>query len=107
MFFHNERSYSKTFPMKLFFRCQTPAGSGGTTPLVDTHRVYKNIPGDVRSEFEREGWMFVRNFNAGFVLDNVLTAHGRDTYSGSRKILFAMAEPVERDRARELAALAH
>ncbi|HEV2962265.1 MAG TPA: TauD/TfdA family dioxygenase [Candidatus Angelobacter sp.] len=230
IFPHNEHSYSKTFPMKLFFCCQTPAGSGGTTPLVDTRRVYKSIPDEVRSEFERKGWMFVRNFNTGFglswqtvfqttdqavveeycrasniewewlsgdrlrtrqirpsvvqhpatgervwfnhatffhattlkpsllkilrssfaedempnntffgdgstipdavveklrhayltervsfpwekgdliVLDNILTAHGRDTYSGPRKILFAMAEPVERDLVRELAALAH
>lgn len=230
IFPHNEHSYSKRFPMKLFFCCQTPAASGGMTPLFDTRRVYKNIPGDVRSEFERKGWMFVRNFNTGFglswqtvfqttdravveeycrsaniewewldgdrlrtrqvrpsmiqhpatgecvwfnhatffhvttlkpsllkilrssftedqmpnntffgdgstipdavveklrqvylservsfpwekgdliVLDNVLTAHARDTYSGERKILFAMAEPVERDLAQELAALAH
>jgi alpha-ketoglutarate-dependent taurine dioxygenase len=230
IFPHNEHSYSQIFPMKLFFCCQTPAASGGTTPLIDTRRVYKNIPDDVRSEFERKGWMFVRNFNTGFglswqtvfqttdqavveeycrsaniewewlggdrlrtsqvrpamiqhpatgervwfnhatffhvttlkpsllkilrssftedqmpnntffgdgssipdtvveklrhsylservsfpwekgdliVLDNVLTAHGRDTYSGPRKILFAMAEPVERDLTRELAALAH
>lgn len=229
IFPHNEHSYSKTFPMKLFFCCQTPAAGGGMTPLMDTRRVYKKIPEDIRSEFERKGWMFVRNFNTGFglpwqtvfqttehavveeycrsaniewewldgdqlrtrqvrpatvqhpatgervwfnhatffhvttlkpslvevlrssfaegqmpnntffgdgsaipdeaveklrqaylservsfpwekgdliVLDNVLTAHGRDTYSGPRKILFAMAEPVERDLARELAALA-
>src|ERR1700739_2639683 len=51
IFAHNEHSYSKTFPMKLFFCCQTPAASGGTTPLIDTRRVYKNIPEDVRSEF--------------------------------------------------------
>jgi alpha-ketoglutarate-dependent taurine dioxygenase len=230
IFPHNEHSYSKRFPMKLFFSCQIPAASGGMTPLIDTRRVCKKIPDDVRSEFERKGWMFVRNFNTGFglswqtvfqttdravveeycrsaniqwewlgedrlrtsqvrpsmiqhpatgepiwfnhatffhvttlkpsllkvlrssfaedqmpnntffgdgsaipdavaeklrhaylservsfpwekgdliVLDNVLTAHGRDTYSGPRKILFAMAEPVERDLARELAALAH
>lgn len=230
IFPHNEHSYSKRFPMKLFFCCQTPAANGGTTPLIDTRRVYKKIPDDVRSEFERKGWMFVRNFNTGFglswqtvfqttdqaeveeycrsaniewewlggdrlrtrqvrpsviqhpatgecvwfnhatffhvttlkpsllkilrssftedqmpnntffgdgstipddvveklrhaylservsfpwekgdliVLDNVLTAHGRDAYSGPRKILFAMAEMVERDLARELAALAH
>jgi alpha-ketoglutarate-dependent taurine dioxygenase len=228
IFPHNEHSYSKIFPAKLFFCCDTPATAGGATPLADTRRVYEGIPVEIRSEFERKGWMFVRNFNTGFglpwqtvfqtedpavveeycrsadiqwewrggnglrtrqlrpvmvqhpaigeriwfnhltffhvsslkpslvkmlrssfaedempnntffgdgsaipdavaerlrhaylnarvsfqwekgdliVLDNILTAHARDSYSGPRKILFAMAEPVERDLKRELAEL--
>jgi hypothetical protein len=30
------------------------------------------------------------------VLDNMLTAHGRSSYLGERKVLFAMSEPFER-----------
>jgi alpha-ketoglutarate-dependent taurine dioxygenase len=228
IFPHNEHSYSKTFPVKLFFCCDTPALTGGSTPLADTRRAYQRIPAEIRAEFERKGWMFVRNFNTGcglpwqtvfqtkdrsvvedycrsaniewewrsgdqlrtrqvrpaivqhpatgervwfnhltffhvstlkpslvkmlrasfaedempnntffgegspipddaaeqlrrayldekvsfswqkgdlIVLDNILTAHARDSYTGPRKILFAMAEPFERDLARELAEL--
>lgn len=230
IFPHNEHSYSKTFPVKIFFCCDTPAITGGATPLADTRRVYKRIPAEIRAEFERKGWMFVRNFNTGLglpwqtvfqtednsvveeycrsaniewewrsgdqlrtrqvrptvvqhpitgehiwfnhltffhvstlkpslvkmlrasfaedempnntffgdgspipddvaehlrrayldervsfswekgdlvVLDNVLTAHARNSYTGLRKILFAMAEPFERDLARELSELGH
>ena len=68
IFPHNEHSYSHTFPLKLFFWCDVPAQQGGETPLGDTRRVYRRIPGRVRERFAEKGWMFVRNFNTGFGL---------------------------------------
>src|SRR5260221_13565900 len=33
IFLHNEHSYSRTFPIKLFFCCLVPAQQGGETPI--------------------------------------------------------------------------
>ncbi|MEE8525489.1 MAG: TauD/TfdA family dioxygenase, partial [Thermoanaerobaculia bacterium] len=37
---HNENCYASSFPMKLFFCCQTAARNGGETPLADCRQVY-------------------------------------------------------------------
>lgn len=69
IFPHNEHSYSRTFPLKLFFGCVTPAQAGGETPIGDTRKVLDRIEPEVRRRFEREGWMYVRNFHPGLGLD--------------------------------------
>lgn len=68
IFLHNENSYQKVFPLKIFFFCVTPPGSGGETPIADCRRVYERIDPQVRERFLREGWMYVRNFGDGFGL---------------------------------------
>lgn len=68
IFPHNEHSYARRFPLKLFFSCITPAESGGETPIGDTRRIYRRIDPDVRRRFEERGWMYVRNFHPGFGL---------------------------------------
>jgi alpha-ketoglutarate-dependent taurine dioxygenase len=65
---HNEHSYSLTFPSALAFWCDTPADTGGETPLGDTRRVFARIDPAVREKFERLGWMYVRNFDGMFGL---------------------------------------
>jgi len=59
---HNEMSYTRCWPAKVFFACVTPAASGGETPLADSRRVYDAIPASVRGRFEARGVMYVRNF---------------------------------------------
>jgi alpha-ketoglutarate-dependent taurine dioxygenase len=68
IFLHNENSYASTWPLKVFFYCQTPAGQGGETPIADTRRVLKRIDAATRERFIRKGWMLVRNFGDGFGL---------------------------------------
>lgn len=68
IFLHNEHSYSRTFPLKLFFCCLVRAEKGGETPLADTRKVYQRIPPDIRERFIEKKWMYVRNFNDGFGL---------------------------------------
>jgi alpha-ketoglutarate-dependent taurine dioxygenase len=65
---HNELSYVLTWPMKILFYCVTPALKGGETPIADVRRVYQNIPRHIRSRFEENGWMLVRNFGDGLGL---------------------------------------
>ncbi len=69
IFLHNENSYQQTWPMKIFFFCETEPEVGGATPLADVRKVHDRIDPEVREEFRRKGWMYVRNFGDGFGLD--------------------------------------
>jgi alpha-ketoglutarate-dependent taurine dioxygenase len=68
IFPHNEHSYARRFPLKLFFACITPPETGGETPIGDTRRILARIHPQVRRRFEEKGWMYVRNFHPGFGL---------------------------------------
>jgi len=68
IFPHNEHSYSRTFPLKLYFCCITPAAEGGETPIADTRRILARLSTPVRQKFSEKGWMYVRNFGEGFGL---------------------------------------
>jgi alpha-ketoglutarate-dependent taurine dioxygenase len=68
IFPHNEHSYARRFPLKLFFSCILPAEAGGETPVGDTRRIFQRIDPEVRRRFTEKGWMYVRNFHPGFGL---------------------------------------
>jgi alpha-ketoglutarate-dependent taurine dioxygenase len=68
IFPHNEHSYSRTFPLKLFFCCVTPARQGGYTPLADTRKILARLSPQLRDRFIEKKWMLVRNYGAGFGL---------------------------------------
>jgi len=68
IFPHNEHSYTLTWPMKLYFYCQTPADSGGETPLADCRKVFARITPQTRERFIKKRWMLVRNYGDGFGL---------------------------------------
>lgn len=68
IFLHNEHSYARRFPLKLFFCCMQPSEEGGQTPIADTRRVLERVPAGVRAKFAEHGWMYVRNFGDGFGL---------------------------------------
>lgn len=65
---HNELSYTRTWPMLIWFFCVTPAEQGGETPLADMRKVLQRISATTREQFERRGWMLARNFVPGFGL---------------------------------------
>lgn len=69
IFLHNENSYQQRWPLKIFFFCQKAAARGGETPIADCRNVLKRIAPRVRERFEKQGWMYVRNFGDGFGLD--------------------------------------
>lgn len=66
---HNELSTAETFPMKVFFYCETPPAEGGETPIADVRNVYERIDPTIRNEFETKGWSLIRNYGDGFGLD--------------------------------------
>jgi len=68
IFLHNENSYQRSFPRKIFFFCLNPAQTGGETPIADCRKVFQRISPKVRERFMEKGWMYVRNLGDGFGL---------------------------------------
>ena len=66
---HNEQSYTRPWPMKLWFYCELAAQSGGETPIADSRRVYARVPARIRERFERDGLLYVRNYGNGLDVD--------------------------------------
>jgi alpha-ketoglutarate-dependent taurine dioxygenase len=62
---HNEHSYSRSWPMRLFFYAELPSAEGGMTPIADSARVYEAIPAAMREKFAAKKVMYVRNYGEG------------------------------------------
>lgn len=84
IFLHNEHSYSLTFPLRIYFFCDTPALAGGETPIADTRKVVKRIDPRVVQRFVERKWMYVRNFGDGFGLSwqTVFQTHDKSAVEG-------------------------
>ena len=76
---HNEMSYSRSWPMNLWFYAVTVAPEGGETPIADSRKVLARIPAAVREAFERRRVMYVRNYGPGMDLpwQDVFQTSGR------------------------------
>lgn len=59
---HNEKAYTREWPMKIWFHCVQQPVSGGETPIADSRAIYRDIPKDIRDKFA-EGLLYVRNYN--------------------------------------------
>lgn len=62
---HNELSYSKKWPRRLFFGCIVAPQEKGETPIADSRVILKSIDPDVVEEFTRKGVKYVRNLQGG------------------------------------------
>lgn len=60
---HNENSYARTWPLYIGFLCRKKARHGGNTPVSDSRLAYREIPAEIRDEFERKKVMYVRNYS--------------------------------------------
>lgn len=65
---HNEGTYWRKWPRKLFFYCGSPAATGGQTPIADVSKVLRTISPGILEEFDRRHVMYVRNYNSGLGL---------------------------------------
>jgi alpha-ketoglutarate-dependent taurine dioxygenase len=65
---HNEQSYSRAWPMKIWFHCVLAARCGGETPIADSREIYRRVDPALRRRFEERGVMYVRNFGNGLDL---------------------------------------
>ncbi|OEC33774.1 hypothetical protein A7D25_17270 [Pseudomonas sp. 21C1] len=62
--FHNESAHQHRWPRRQWFYCETPAASGGATPIVDSREVYRELPAWLQEKLRRKQLMYVRNFSA-------------------------------------------
>lgn len=58
---HNEQAYTRTWPMKAWFHCVTPAAEGGETPIADSRAIYRRMPAAIRDRFA-PGVVYIRNY---------------------------------------------
>jgi alpha-ketoglutarate-dependent taurine dioxygenase len=66
--FHNEQSYTRSWPMKLYFFCVRPAEQGGATPIADGRKVLKSLDPRLSEKFVDKRVMYVRNYGDGMGL---------------------------------------
>jgi len=78
---HNELSYVTTWPGRVWFFCITPSPEGGETPIADIRQVLKRIDPRIVEQFQKKGWMLVRNFGNDMSLSwqSVFRAEDRAT----------------------------
>jgi alpha-ketoglutarate-dependent taurine dioxygenase len=61
-------SYTRTWPLKIWFLCVKSAEQGGETPLADSARVYEHIDPKISERFSAKGVKYVRNYGNGLDL---------------------------------------
>lgn len=65
---HNEMSYSRAWPLKIWFHCVQAAQGGGETPIADSRKVFQRLDPALRRRFEEREVMYVRNYGGGIDL---------------------------------------
>jgi len=63
----------------------------------DGSRIEPEVLEELREVYRQQTVSFLYRAGDVMLLDNMLTAHGRAPYSGTRKILVAMADAVDRN----------
>ncbi|MFC0432493.1 TauD/TfdA family dioxygenase [Kutzneria buriramensis] len=62
---HNEMSYARQYPRRLFFGCLTPAESGGATPVCSGRALLADLPAPVRDRFAELGVVYHQHLHGG------------------------------------------
>lgn len=62
---HNEQAYTRDWPMRIWFYCETAAPVGGETPIADSRAIYRAVDEGTRERFTNKGLMYVRNYGNG------------------------------------------
>ena len=63
--FHNENSYSLSWPQKILFFAVVVADEGGETAIADSRCVYNKIDKEIINKFNEKKILYVRNFHQG------------------------------------------
>lgn len=62
---HNEQSYTREWPLRIWFHCVTAARSGGATPIADSRAIARALDPALVARFARRELRYVRNFGQG------------------------------------------
>jgi hypothetical protein len=65
---HNEQSYTREWPMRIWFHCALAAPAGGATPIADSRAIYRALDPALIERFARRELLYVRNFGQGLDL---------------------------------------
>lgn len=65
---HNEMSYTRSWPRKIWFFSIQVAVAGGETPIADSRKVFQQLDPEIRRKFAAKGVMYVRNYGHGLDL---------------------------------------
>jgi alpha-ketoglutarate-dependent taurine dioxygenase len=65
---HNEMSYTRSWPQKIWFLAVQTATVGGETPIASSYHVLGDIDPQIRDEFTAKGVMYLRNYGDGLDL---------------------------------------
>src|SRR5438445_5368931 len=63
MCMHHELSYAVELPSLMLFACLIAPTSGGATQVADSPSVLRALPVELVEQFERAGWLLIRNYN--------------------------------------------
>ena len=100
IFMHSENSHCMSWPLRLFFFCDTPAERGGETPIADTRRIYERMDKTIRDKFLEKKIMYVRNFGDGLALPWQAVFNTDDRAEVERYCRGHMIEATWKDRNR-------
>lgn len=62
---HNELSYARYWPSRLWFACIIPAATGGETPLADSRAILRTLDDAIVEEYTSKQVRYVRNLHSG------------------------------------------
>ena len=65
---HNEQSYTRAWPSRIWFHCVKPGETGGETPIADSRQVYQHMPEALREAFAARELLYVRNYGGALDL---------------------------------------
>jgi alpha-ketoglutarate-dependent taurine dioxygenase len=97
---HNENSYVTTWPMRICFCCIVAPNERGETPIADVRRVLRRIHPEILDEFDRKGYMLVRNYSGHLGIPwrtsfHASTAAELESYCRRTRIEFEWTGPEE------------
>ena len=69
LLWHNENSFNRRWPMRIWFCCAKPAAQGGETPVADSRKVFELLDPAIRERFLEKQIMYVRNYGDGLGLN--------------------------------------
>lgn len=100
--FHNENSYSLSWPNKILFFCVIAPENGGETPIADSRYVFNQINKKIVDEFNNKKILYVRNYTSGIDLSwqEVFQTENKidvEKYCYENSIDYAWQHPSNRD----------